>query len=105
MKRRSGSSTSSSTAAGARLADAPLLSRAVEGTVPVVEAGRTPATRACHAIERLFGVRIHIIGAVLTKFDLKTTGYGYGYGYEYQYGRKEAPEPALTQRMGKLVSR
>ena len=89
------------------LADAPLLSRAVEGTVLVVEAGRTPATRARHAIERLFGVRTHVIGAVLTKFDLKTTGYGYGYGYgyEYHYGRKEAHEPALTEKLGKLLSR
>jgi capsular exopolysaccharide synthesis family protein len=89
------------------LADAPLLSRAVEGTVLVVEAGRTPATRARHAIERLFAVRTHIIGAVLTKFDLKTTGYGYGYGYgyEYHYGNKEAHQPALAQKVGKLLSR
>ena len=89
------------------LADAPLLSRAVEGTVLVVEAGRTPATRARHAIERLFAVRTHIIGAVLTKFDLKTTGYGYGYGYgyEYHYGNKEAHRPALAQKVGKLLSR
>ena len=67
------------------LADAPLLSRAVEGTVLVIEAGRTPATRARHAVDRLFGVRTHIIGAILSKFDLKTTGYGYGYGYGYEY--------------------
>ena len=89
------------------LADAPLLSRAVEGTVLVIEAGRTPATRARHAIERLFAVRTHIIGAILTKFDLKTTGYGYGYGYgyEYHYGNKEAPQPALAQKLGKLLSR
>ena len=89
------------------LADAPLLSRAVEGTVLIIEAGRTPTTRARHAIERLFAVRTHIIGAVLTKFDLKTTGYGYGYGYgyEYHYGNKEARQPALAQRVGKLLSR
>ncbi len=89
------------------LADAPLLSRAVEGTVLVIEAGRTPATRARHAIERLLAVRTHIIGAILTKFDLKTTGYGYGYGYgyEYHYGHKEAAQPALSQKLGKLLSR
>ena len=89
------------------LADAPLLTRAVEGTVLVIEAGRTPVTRARHAIERLFAVRTHIIGAILTKFDLKTTGYGYGYGYgyEYHYGHKEAPQPALSQKLGKLISR
>jgi Mrp family chromosome partitioning ATPase len=88
------------------LADAPLLSRAVEATVLVIEAGRTPATRARHAIERLFAVRTHIIGAVLTKFDLKTTGYGYGYGYgyEYHYGNKDH-QPALAAKVGKLLSR
>ena len=89
------------------LADAPLLTRAVEGTVLIIEAGRTPTTRARHAIERLFAVRSHIIGAVLTKFDLKTTGYGYGYGYgyDYHYGNKEAHQPALAEKMGKLLSR
>jgi capsular exopolysaccharide synthesis family protein len=89
------------------LADAPLLSRAVEGTVLIIEAGRTPTTRARHAIERLFAIRSHIIGVVLTKFDLKTTGYGYGYGYgyEYHYGNKEAQQPALAQKVGRLLSR
>ena len=88
------------------LADAPLLSRAVEATALVIEAGRTPATRARHAIERLLGVRTHLIGAILTKFDIKTTGYGYGYGYgyEYHYGRTDK-QPALTQKLGKLLSR
>jgi polysaccharide biosynthesis transport protein len=87
------------------LADAPLLSRAVEGTVLVIEAGRTPATRARHAIDRLFGVRTHIVGAILTKFDLKTTGYGYGYGYgyEYHYGPTDNDQPALAQRLSKFL--
>ena len=66
-----------------------------------------PVDEARHAIDRLFGVRTHIIGAILTKFDLKTTGYGYGYGYgyEYHYGNKEAHRPALAQKVGKLLSR
>jgi capsular exopolysaccharide synthesis family protein len=87
------------------LADAPLLSRAVEATVLVIEAGRTPATRARHAIERLFGVRTHIIGAILTKFDVKTTGYGYGYGYEYHYGQTEERQPALAEKLGRFLPR
>jgi capsular exopolysaccharide synthesis family protein len=87
------------------LADAPLLSRAVEATVLVIEAGRTPATRARNAIERLFGVRTNIIGAILTKFDLKTTGYGYGYGYEYHYGQTDDRQPALAEKLGKLLPR
>lgn len=68
------------------LADAPLLARAVEATVLVVESGRTRATQARHAIERLLAVRGNVIGAVLTKFDMRNAGYGYGYGYNYSYG-------------------
>ena len=87
------------------LADSPLLSRAVEATVLVIEAGRTPAARARHAVDRLFGVRTHIVGAILTKFDLKTTGYGYGYGYgyEYHYGPTEKEQPALAQKLSKFL--
>ena len=67
------------------LADAPLLSKAVEASVLVIEAGRTPVPQARHAVERLLAVRSHIVGAVLTKFDARTEGYGYGYGYGYDY--------------------
>jgi capsular exopolysaccharide synthesis family protein len=84
------------------LADAPLLARAVEATVLVIEAEKTSATRARHAIDRLFGVGTHLIGAILTKFDLKTTSYGYGYGYDYRYG-KTAEKPALAEKIGKLL--
>ena len=69
-------------------ADAPLLSRAVEGTVLVLESQRTRATQARHAIERLIAVRGNVIGAILTKFDMAASGYGYGYGYDYGYGER-----------------
>jgi capsular exopolysaccharide synthesis family protein len=68
------------------LADAPLIARAVDGTVFVTEAGRTRSTQARHALDRLAAVRAHILGAVLTKLDSKNAGYGYGYGYTYKYG-------------------
>ena len=68
------------------LADAPLLSRAAEGVVFVVESGKTRATQARHAIERILAVRGHFVGAVLSKFDEKNMGYSYGYGYDYRYG-------------------
>ena len=68
------------------LADAPLIARAVEGTIFVVESGRTRATQARQALERLLTVRAHILGAVLTKLDSRSSGYGYGYGYNYKYG-------------------
>jgi capsular exopolysaccharide synthesis family protein len=84
------------------LADAPLLSRAVESTVLVIEAGRTSAAQAKHAVGRLFAVRAHIIGAILTKFDVRSAGYGYGYGYEYEYGEK-AERPALAKTLRNLL--
>jgi polysaccharide biosynthesis transport protein len=68
------------------LSDAPQIARATEGTVFVVEAGRTRASHARHAIDRLLQVRAHIIGAVLTKLDSRSSGYGYGYSYNYKYG-------------------
>ena len=67
------------------LADAPLLSRAVEGTVLVVESGRTRASDARNAIDRLLAVRANVLGAILAKFDSRSLGYGYGYGYGYTY--------------------
>lgn len=67
------------------LADAPLLARSVEGTVFVVEHGRTRATQARLAMTRLMGVQARIIGAVLTKFDAKSEGLATGYGYDYRY--------------------
>jgi len=86
------------------LADAPLLSRTVEATVLVIEAGRTSAAQARHAIERLYAVRGHIIGAILSKFDVRSAGYGYGYGYEYQYGHT-TERPALAKTLRNLLPR
>lgn len=67
------------------LADAPLISATVEGTVFVMEAGRTRASQARHALDRLAAVQSRIVGAVLTKLDSQSAGYGYGYGYSYKY--------------------
>ncbi|MEO7364878.1 MAG: polysaccharide biosynthesis tyrosine autokinase [Sphingomicrobium sp.] len=86
------------------LADAPLLSRSVESIVLVIEAGRTSAAQARHAVERLIAVRGHIIGAILSKFDVRSAGYGYGYGYDYEYGQK-APRPALATTLRNLLPR
>jgi capsular exopolysaccharide synthesis family protein len=86
------------------LADAPLLSQAVEATVLVIEAGRTSAAQAKHAMARLRAVRAHIIGAILAKFDVRSAGYGYGYGYEYRYG-EHRERPALAQSLRNLLPR
>ena len=79
------------------LADAPLLARVAEGTVFVMESGRTKASQARIAVRRLMAVNATIIGAVLTKLDQSATGYGYGYGYDYEYGNEHRANPkALT---------
>lgn len=75
------------------LADAPLLARVAEGTVFVMESGRTKASQARIAVKRLMAVNAFIIGAVLTKLDQSATGYGYGYGYDYEYGNEHRRGP------------
>nr|WP_281376466.1 polysaccharide biosynthesis tyrosine autokinase [Sphingomicrobium lutaoense] len=78
------------------LADAPQLARLVEGTVLVMEAGRTRVTQARQALERLRAVRANILGTILAKFDAKAEGYGYGYGYSYRYGANDDEQrPAI----------
>jgi polysaccharide biosynthesis transport protein len=65
------------------LADAPLISTSVEGTVFVIAAIETRARAARVALRRLIDVQAHIVGAILTKFNAKQVGYDYGYSYDY----------------------
>lgn len=65
------------------LADAPLISQAVQGCVLVVES-RGVALRAVRSsIARLTMAHANIFGIVLTKIQYREGGYGYGYGYSY----------------------
>jgi capsular exopolysaccharide synthesis family protein len=72
------------------LADAPLLSAAVNATIFVVAAGQTRIGPVRIALRRLEASRTPIIGAVVTKFA--TYGYDYGYGYSYAYGQDAAAD-------------
>lgn len=71
------------------LADAPLIASIVSGTLLVVEANRTTKTQAQSAVRRLRMANARMLGAILTKFDVRKSanvyGYGYGYSYEYDY--------------------
>ena len=69
------------------LADAPLVSRAVEGCVFVIEAEGVAVRGIKSALSRLQAVHANILGAVLTKLDQARAGYGYGYGYGYGAGK------------------
>lgn len=67
-------------------ADAPIIGSRVEAMLFVVEAHRTRRSEAQTALARLKVVKVHLVGAVLTKFNAKRSGYGYGYGNAYDYG-------------------
>ena len=68
------------------LADAPLLSRAVEGVVFVVESDGVPVRGIRAALARLRAAHARTFGVVLTKLNQQHAGYGYGYGYGQGYG-------------------
>jgi len=64
------------------LADAPLLSSAVAATIFIVGSGQVRTRLVRAAVKRLQFSRASLIGAVVTRFDARSSyGYGYGYGY------------------------
>jgi len=76
-------------------ADAPLLASAVQGTVLVVESKQTRRAQARGALRRLTVGNTHLLGTILTKFNVKATRYGgYDYAYDYNYGGSEGPATA-----------
>ena len=68
------------------IADAPILSNLVGGTLLVVQAGGTRIKTAQAAIKRLAVARARILGGLLTHYDAKVAGYGYDYESYYAYG-------------------
>lgn len=77
------------------IADAPLMSRFVDGVVFVIEANRTNVGQTKAALRRLQDVGASIIGAVLTKF--RPLEAGENYNYQHRYYRYE-PVHALPDR-------
>jgi capsular exopolysaccharide synthesis family protein len=67
------------------LADAPLLAHHVEATVLVAAAEQTRNDALETALGRLHTAHAHVLGTLLTRFDMKRKGEGYGYTY-YSYG-------------------
>lgn len=65
------------------LADAPLLSRAVEGCAFVVEAEGVPVRGLRTALARLRQAQARMYGVIVSRFNQDRAGYGYGYGYGY----------------------
>jgi len=79
------------------LADAPILSNAIDGTLLVVTSAKTKISAAQAALKRLLAARARIVGALLTKYDARTAGYGYGYGYRYDSYYAYGGKPRLTK--------
>lgn len=65
------------------LADAPMLSRIVDGTIFVLEANRVPFGQARSAVRRLKFAGANMIGVILTKYRALEAGETYSYQYEY----------------------
>jgi capsular exopolysaccharide synthesis family protein len=68
------------------LADAPLIASQVEGTLVITAAHSTHKNVARVAIGRLRSAHVHLLGVVLSMFDIRQASYGYGYGYGDGYG-------------------
>jgi capsular exopolysaccharide synthesis family protein len=72
------------------LADGPSLAAVCNGTLLVVEAGRTRTPAVLGSINRLEASGAYIVGALLTKASERTGGYGYGYSpYRYGVGKQD----------------
>lgn len=72
------------------LADSPALSAVCDGTLIVVEAGRTRAPVINAAIARLEASGAHLVGVLLTKANERAGRFGYGYEpYRYGVGKQD----------------
>ena len=67
-------------------ADAPILGSVCDATLIVIESGAIRRAAARRTAERMQENQAHVVGAILTKFDAKKTGY-YSEYYYYAYGR------------------
>ena len=76
------------------LADAPILGHVAQATVLVVHAGKTSLGSAQLALKRLRFAQARLIGALLSQYDARATGYGYGSEGYYAYGASGQLEDA-----------
>jgi polysaccharide biosynthesis transport protein len=80
-------------------ADAPLLAATVGGVLFVLESRGTRRGQARGALRRLKVGRARLLGAVLSKFNAKSTSYGgYDYAYDYNYGAEQNDTKAPAKK-------
>lgn len=83
-------------------ADSPLLAATVGGVLFVLESRGTRRGQARGALRRLKVGRARLLGAVLTKFNVKSTSYGgYDYAYDYNYGAESGDARSGGGKKGK----
>jgi capsular exopolysaccharide synthesis family protein len=68
------------------LADVPILSTVVDGTILVVEGAKTRRNAVRDALKRLHFARARVVGGVLNKYHAKHAAHSYGFAYAYGYG-------------------
>lgn len=91
-------------------ADAPILGSVADATVIVVESGSIRRPAAVRTVERLYESQSNVVGAILTKFDAKKSGYEsseyyYSYGKgAYAYGSKRAGKSSSKRRKIKIFA-
>jgi capsular exopolysaccharide synthesis family protein len=86
--------------------DAAILASVADGTILVVEQGRTSFPALAHSKQLLDRVGAHTLGVVMNK--VKSSGGSYSYGYGYYYGtagrgglddrKASESEPRITAR-------
>jgi succinoglycan biosynthesis transport protein ExoP len=76
------------------LADAPLMSKAVDGVIYTIEANGVRTRAIETGLKRLRFSGATLFGALVTKLNSQNSayGYGYGYGYGYSYGSRDDAE-------------
>jgi len=70
------------------IADAIVVSSAVEGVVYITESGRNHSRGALTSVQRLKETGAPIVGVIVTRFVASATGYGNAYTYAYEYSQK-----------------
>ena len=69
------------------LTDGILVSKLADGTVYVIESDRLDRELVYNSMEELISNKAFLLGAVLTKVDVKKEKKKYGYKYDYYYSR------------------
>ncbi len=73
------------------LSDAAILATQVDGVLMVLDAGGTRREAAARALEALRHVQARVVGALLNRMPVASSGYYYYYYYHYHYGYGQDP--------------